>query len=117
MTVRVPPTGPGTASEVFTVDFRETAPGLANESMYVGNPQASKFGGLSVAVPGELRGFQEAHRRWGRLPWHRLVQPSIELAAGWTVDVELAKRIQVGDHRGTCSRCLHVIDIPGSHAS
>ncbi|KAG9316332.1 gamma-glutamyltranspeptidase [Chiua virens] len=94
MTVRIPPTIPGRSSEVFTIDYRETAPELANRTMYANNASAAKYGGLAVGVPGELRGFGEAHRRWGRLPWHRLVQPSVELAAEWTVDVELAKRIQ-----------------------
>lgn len=95
MTVRIPPKEPGGASEVYTIDFRETAPALANTTMYAGNPSAAKYGGLSVAVPGELRGFAEAHKRWGSLPWNRLVQPSVDLAEEWTVDVELARRIQL----------------------
>jgi len=33
-----------------------------------------------VAVPGELAGLWEAHQRYGRLPWRRLVEPSIQLA-------------------------------------
>ncbi|KIJ18880.1 hypothetical protein PAXINDRAFT_128053 [Paxillus involutus ATCC 200175] len=94
MTVRIPPNTPGEASQVYTIDFRETAPALANKTMYVDNPRAASYGGLSVAVPGELRGFEEAYRRWGSLPWSRLMQPSVDLAAGWTVDVELAKRMQ-----------------------
>ncbi|KAH0827481.1 gamma-glutamyltranspeptidase [Lanmaoa asiatica] len=95
MTVRVPSTTPGATFDVFTIDYRETAPALASETMYVNDPDAAKYGGLSVGVPGELRGFEEAHRRWGHLPWRRLVQPSVELAAEWTVDVELARRIQM----------------------
>ncbi|KAF8441532.1 gamma-glutamyltranspeptidase [Boletus edulis BED1] len=94
MTVRVPPTTPAGTSEVFTIDYRETAPELASKTMYDNNPSAAKYGGLAVGVPGELRGFEEAHRRWGYLPWSRLVQPSVELAAEWTVDTELARRIQ-----------------------
>ncbi|KAI9572200.1 gamma-glutamyltranspeptidase [Boletus coccyginus] len=94
MTVRVPPQTENGTSEVFTVDFRETAPELASKTMFVDDPMTARYGGLSVAVPGELRGFKEAHYRWGYLPWSRLVQPSIELAAEWTVDVELARRIQ-----------------------
>ncbi|KAF9461274.1 gamma-glutamyltranspeptidase [Collybia nuda] len=93
MTVRVPPPTPGGSSEVYTIDFRETAPVLANTSMFVNNPLASKYGGLSIGVPGEVRGLEEAHRRWGKLPWKRLLEPSIVLARGWEVDRELGKRI------------------------
>ena len=95
MTVRIPPSSPHGRSEVYTVDFREVAPTLANETMYKDDPNSSRFGGLSVAVPGELRGFAEAHRRWGTLPWKRLVQPSVNLARGWEVDKELGRRIPV----------------------
>ena len=37
-------------------------------------------GGLSVAVPGELSGLLELHRRAGRLPWAALFQPAARLA-------------------------------------
>jgi gamma-glutamyltranspeptidase/glutathione hydrolase/leukotriene-C4 hydrolase len=96
MTVRIPPNSTHNTSEVWTIDFREAAPGLANKNMYVDDPDTSRFGALAIAVPGELRGLEEAHRRWGTLPWKRLVTPAAELAAGWTVDRELARRIQVG---------------------
>ncbi|KAJ3521066.1 hypothetical protein NMY22_g12468 [Coprinellus aureogranulatus] len=93
MTVRIPPSAEGEASEVYTIDFRETAPALANETMYRDRPESSRFGGLAVGVPGELRGLQEAHRLWGSLSWEALVQPSVEIAKGWKVDAELAKRM------------------------
>lgn len=96
MTVRIPPSHTGGQSEVYTIDFRETAPALANTTMYVKSPTSSQFGGLSVGTPGEPRGLEEAHHRWGKLPWKRLVEPSISLAKGWKVDAELGKRITVG---------------------
>lgn len=96
MTVRVPTSKDGKSSEVWTVDFRETAPALANKTMYIDDPANSRFGGLSVGIPGEVRGLEEAHKRWGSLPWERLVRPSVELAAGWKVGKELAGRINVG---------------------
>lgn len=95
MTVRIPPSKENGSSEVYTVDFRETAPALANGTMFKGRRELSVFGGLSVGVPGELRGLEEAHRRWGSLPWKRLVQPSVELASGWRVGRELGRRLQV----------------------
>ncbi|KIM40159.1 hypothetical protein M413DRAFT_172695 [Hebeloma cylindrosporum] len=93
MTVRIPPANSSAKSEVYTIDFRETAPALANTTMYRADPQSAALGGLAVGVPGEVRGLEEAHRRWGSLPWKRLVEPSVALAAGWEVDKELGKRI------------------------
>lgn len=100
MMVRLPPSflnGSG-PSEVFTLDFREKAPAASYPTMYASDPDASRRGGMSIAVPGELRGLEEAHKRWGTLPWHELVQPSIDIASGWTVDAELARRIRVRRH-------------------
>ena len=79
--------------ERISIDFRETAPAAANKTMYVGRVPKAQFGGLAVGVPGELRGLQMAHRRYGRLPWKRLVQPSVELAKSATVSKELARRL------------------------
>lgn len=95
MTVRIPPNNAFASSEVYTIDFRETAPALANTTMYKSNPLSAAYGGLAVGVPGEVRGLDEAHRRWGSLPWKRLIEPSINLAAGWQVDKELGRRIPV----------------------
>ena len=96
MTVRVPPSNQSANnSNVYTIDFREVAPALSNSTMFKSRPWSAKFGGLAVGVPGELRGLEEAHRRWGTLPWMRLFAPSISLAQGWEVDTELGKRIPV----------------------
>ncbi|KAJ7072338.1 gamma-glutamyltranspeptidase [Mycena amicta] len=95
MTVRIPPAAgePTDASQVFTIDFRETAPLLSNRTMFPPHSNTSRFGGLSVGVPGEIRGLEEAHRRWGTRPWKTLIEPSIKLARQWTVQQELADRI------------------------
>ena len=38
-------------------------------------------GPLSVSVPGAVAAYQLAHRRFGKLPWRRLFEPAIRLAA------------------------------------
>src|SRR5256885_956606 len=45
-----------------------------------GDHQVFKIGPASVAVPGTLAGLEEAHRRYGSLPWQELVAPAIGLA-------------------------------------
>ncbi|KIY53901.1 gamma-glutamyltranspeptidase [Fistulina hepatica ATCC 64428] len=62
------------------LDFRSAAPRAAHPSLFIGKPEVSGVGGLSVAVPGELRGLGELHRKYGKLPWRCLVEPSIQLA-------------------------------------
>lgn len=36
-------------------------------------------GGLAVAVPGEVSGYWEAHKKYGRLNWTDLFEPAIAL--------------------------------------
>src|SRR5579862_9664420 len=38
------------------------------------------IGPSSCAVPGVVAGLEDAHRRFGRLPWRELLSPAIELA-------------------------------------
>ena len=78
-----------------SLDFRETAPAAARREMYLDasgepRPQASIFGGLAAGVPGSPHGLWELHRKHGRLPWRRVVEPARRLAAsGFVVSYRL----------------------------
>lgn len=61
------------------LNAREAAPLRSKQELYKDDPESSKSGPLSVAVPGELRGYREAHRRFGKLPWGSLVEPSVKM--------------------------------------
>ena len=46
-------------------DFRETAPAAAFQDMYKDNPIASVLTGLASGVPGDLRGLEYLHNKYG----------------------------------------------------
>src|ERR1041384_2713527 len=76
---------------VRSLDYRETAPGRGTRDMYVdqrGNPtELSLTGALAAGVPGSVAGMLEAHRRYGKLPFRRVIAPAIALARqGFIVD-------------------------------
>src|SRR5690606_1093342 len=80
---------------VTCLDFFCTAPGLDGdvtaremvpiEVTFGGVPLRYAIGGARVAVPGVPAGCGELHRRWGRLPWHPLVEPAVTLARSGVV--------------------------------
>nr|WP_255563737.1 gamma-glutamyltransferase [Mucilaginibacter rivuli] len=68
-----------------TLDFREKAPELATRDMYLdssGNAitKMSLFGQKAAGVPGSVAGMVQAHGRYGKLSWRKLLQPAIDLA-------------------------------------
>lgn len=62
------------------VDFRETMPSAGYTDMYNNNTAASLYGGLASGVPGELRGTEHLHKKYGKLPWSTVIQPAIDVA-------------------------------------
>lgn len=80
-----------------TLDGRETAPKAARPERFLGGDgKPMKFvdavvGGRSVGVPGTVRLLEEAHKRWGKLPWAELFAPAIKLAEeGFAISPRLA---------------------------
>ncbi|EHK96290.1 putative Gamma-glutamyltranspeptidase 1 [Glarea lozoyensis 74030] len=77
------------------IDFRERAPAASFELMYsppLSNVNLSLYGGLASGVPGELRGLEYLHKKYGCLPWKKLVMPSVKLARyGFRVTEDLVR--------------------------
>ena len=70
---------------IKALDFRERAPLKATKNMYLDDNgkvrrNASINGYLAVGTPGTVAGMYEVHRRYGKLPWKKVVEPSIKLA-------------------------------------
>ena len=73
-------------SQLTTFDGRETAPGIVDENLFLGQDgKAMKFfdavvGGRSVGTPGTLKLLEDVHKKYGELRWPRLFEPAIKLA-------------------------------------
>ncbi|XP_014785501.1 glutathione hydrolase 1 proenzyme isoform X2 [Octopus bimaculoides] len=77
-------------------DFRETAPRAANPSLYEHNPKLSIKGPYSVAVPGEIKGMEAAHKAFGQLSWSDLVMPAVKLARhGFVASESFVKNMEM----------------------
>ncbi|CAN8101939.1 unnamed protein product [Discula destructiva] len=64
------------------VDFRETAGAAYFQDMYVDDTDLSLYGGLAAGVPGELRGLEYVHKKYGALPWKTVMTPAVNVARG-----------------------------------
>ncbi|MGH9559444.1 MAG: gamma-glutamyltransferase, partial [Bryobacteraceae bacterium] len=81
------------------IDFRERAPQKASHDMYLdasGNlTRGSIEGWRASGIPGTVRGFDLAERKYGRKKWSELIQPAIHLAErGFPVSYDLSQRFK-----------------------
>jgi gamma-glutamyltranspeptidase / glutathione hydrolase len=81
------------------IDFRERAPGKASRNMYLdasGKPTRESLDGWkSSGVPGTVRGFELAHRKYGTRKWADLLEPAAGLATrGFPVSYALAESLK-----------------------
>ena len=89
-------------SQAYSLIARESAPLASNKDLFIQNTKNSlngkndlfllvwlnsmftttKYffaGGLAVGIPGELIGYWEAWKRFGRLEWTEILEPTLEL--------------------------------------
>ena len=78
----------------ISINFRESSPSGSHPNMF--ETTSSLTGGLSVGVPGEIRGLEAAYKLYGGgLSWKELLGPVIEIAEAHPVGKELARRLRV----------------------
>lgn len=86
--------------ENIAIDYREMAPKKATRDMYLDangdvDTNRSRFSHLAAGVPGSVSGLYTAHKKFGRLPWKKLLQPAIRQAReGIVVSYDLANYLR-----------------------
>uniref|UniRef100_A0A3Q2NP80 Gamma-glutamyltransferase 5a n=1 Tax=Fundulus heteroclitus TaxID=8078 RepID=A0A3Q2NP80_FUNHE len=72
------------SGNVTIINSRETAPSNVNPDLLNSCRRSSNMfadgNGIWIGVPGEIRGYEMAHKLYGKLPWADLFQPTIKLA-------------------------------------
>jgi gamma-glutamyltranspeptidase/glutathione hydrolase len=86
------------------IDFRERAPEKASRNMYLdasGKATGDSVVGYRAAgVPGSVRGFEYASKKYGRKPWAEVVAPAVALAEkGFPVSYGFAKSLHGSTER------------------
>ncbi|XP_036000466.1 glutathione hydrolase 5 proenzyme [Fundulus heteroclitus] len=94
------------SGNVKIINSRETAPSKVNPDLLNYCPKSFKLisGGIWIGVPGEIRGYEMAHKLYGKLPWADLFQPTIKLAReGFPIPLVQGLSIQSIDKNQTQS--------------
>jgi gamma-glutamyltranspeptidase/glutathione hydrolase len=102
MVIYQAPLKPKGRPHVFTLDHRELAPKAMTPSSFMegGTPLAfndARYSGLSVGVPGTVRGWTEALRRYGskKITLAQALAPAIAVARnGFTIDQPFFEQTQ-----------------------
>ncbi|UTW54598.1 gamma-glutamyltransferase [Kordiimonas sp. SCSIO 12610] len=86
--------------DATTIDYRETAPTGVTAADFLTKDgekdRNSRFDWPAAGVPGTVAGFYKAWEMKGKLPWKRLLQPSIKLAEeGFLVSYDLSEILAI----------------------
>jgi len=90
---------------VITIDHRETAPAATTPTLFIENGKEMDFdtavaSGLSVGVPGTVRGWHEALQRYGTMSLTQVLAPAITVAEeGFTVDANFSSLVSQNERK------------------
>eukprot|EP01095_Lingulamoeba_sp_RSL-Kostka_P008896 TRINITY_DN3030_c0_g2_i1.p1 TRINITY_DN3030_c0_g2~~TRINITY_DN3030_c0_g2_i1.p1 ORF type:complete len:275 (-),score=103.61 TRINITY_DN3030_c0_g2_i1:47-871(-) len=82
--------------EIIVLDFRERAPEFSTQTMFQDDPRLSTFGGLSIGIPGEIRGLFEMKEKYGDsdITWKEIIEMNIPYAEKTLVSKEMELAIK-----------------------
>lgn len=64
--------------KAITLNAKEVAPLAATKDMFKTSEEYFDST-LTIAVPGEVKGYWELHKKYGSMSWKALVEPSIKI--------------------------------------
>jgi gamma-glutamyltranspeptidase/glutathione hydrolase len=87
---------------VITIDHRETAPAAFTPTVFLQDGQPIDFetavaSGVSVGVPGTVRGWDEALRRYGSMSFRQVLKPAIVVANKGFAVTDIFHRLTAGN--------------------
>ncbi len=87
------------------IDYRETAPAAADKNFYLDAkgeviPGASTTGYRAVGTPGTVAGMALLHKKYGKLPWKKVIEPARRLTVeGFIVDESFVSMLESAKDR------------------
>jgi gamma-glutamyltranspeptidase/glutathione hydrolase len=98
----------------LAINYYGTAPRATTPDLLLGadgKPDRAKTMSFKgVATPGTVAGLWEAHQRFGRLPWRKLVEPAVKLARNGV-------KLSDGEAEATAGRQDAMAKDPGARAA
>lgn len=78
----------------YTLNARERAPSDVTADMFEGTAGGRHYDPRSIAVPGEVLGYWELHKRFGTMSWKELLAPTISICRrGFVMSKHMADQL------------------------